>query len=419
MDDMPPSTFLPDETMTTRLRLLALALLLPFAVALPAGAQSLFAPAARVNESVVTNYEVDQRRRMLELFSAPDATDEGALEDLIEERLQLAEAERLGIEIDRERVLGGMEEFARRAELDREGFVAELGRAGVAEESYEDFVRAGIAWREVVAARFGGGQTVVAEDEVERAADAPPDAELRVLLNEIIIPADTPERQARAEALAPQITAITDFGSFAAAAREYSATPSRERGGAIDWLDLANLPPQLRPILQGLSPGEVSPPIPLPNALAFFQLREIGETGGGSQPTELDYATLAVPGGRSDAGLAEAARIAARVDTCGDLYGAVQDAGTASLQRDTMPIGQVPRDVALELARLDPGEISTSLTAGDDLILLMLCGRSYRAPQADAPNIGQIRGGLVTERVSQKADNLLAELRANATIRIE
>ncbi len=404
-----------------RLRSLALIALLPLACAAAAPAQSLFAPAAEVNGSVVTNYEVQQRRRMLELFRSPEPTDEVALENLIDERLQLAEADRLDIDIDREQILEGMEEFAQRANLDRESFVAELSRAGIEEESYEDFVRAGIAWREVVAALFGDGRTQIAEDEVERAADAPPAPDLRVLLNEIIIPADTPERLARAEALAPQITSITDFGSFAAAARSYSATPSRERGGAIDWLELNNLPPQLRQVLRGLSPGEVSPPVPLPNALAFFQLREIGETGGGGQPTELDYAAYYIPGGRSEAGFSEAARVAARVGTCDDLYGVARGGDPARLQRDKLPVSQIPQDVALELARLDPGEYSTALTRanGQTLVFLMLCDRSYRPPEAEEPNLGRVRDRLVNERVAQKADNLLAELRANATIRIE
>ncbi len=405
----------------TRLRSLALIALMPLAWAGALPAQSLFAPAAHVNGSVVTNYEVGQRRRMLEIFRAPDPTDETALSDLIDERVQLDEAKRLGVTIDRERLMAGMEEFAQRADLGREDFVAELARAGVAEESFEDFVRAGLAWREVVQAEFGEGRTQIAPDVVERTADAPPAPELRVLLNEIIIPADTPDRAARAQALVPEITAIRDFGSFAAAARAYSATPSRDQGGAIDWLELADLPPQIRQVLLGLSPSEVTPPIPLPNALAFFQLREIGETDGKAAPTALDYAMLALPGGRSPAALAEAARIEARIDTCDDLYGVVPGLDPSRLVRKTLPLGQIPQDVALELAKLDPGEVSTAVTQGNGatLVFLMLCDRSYRPLDAEKPDLARVEMRLVNQRVAQKAENLLAELRANAEIRIE
>ncbi|CAM4074944.1 peptidylprolyl isomerase [Palleronia rufa] len=394
-----------------------LAAVLAAGAPLPGAAQNMFAPAATVDETVVTAFEVDQRQKLLQLFNAPDATRDKALSDLIDERLQLAEARRAGIEVTRQEVLDGMTEFAGRANLTREAFVAQIARGGVDVTTFEDFVRAGVAWRQVVRARFGD-TTRIEEDEVERAADAPPAPRLRVLLNELIIPANTPDRAARAQSLAPQISSITSFDAFAAAAREYSATPSRTRGGRIDWLELANLPPQLGQAILALEPGQVTAPIPLPNALAFFQLRQVDEIVPQGVPTSIDYAAYDIPGGRSPQALAEAARIDARVDTCDDLYAVAQGADPARLRRDSRPVAEIPSDVALELARLDPGEVSTGLTRADGqtLVLLMLCGRSYRAADAEAPNLGQVRNALVQRRVGRRADNLLAELRANATI---
>lgn len=405
--------------MTLSLRSLVLGALLAagLSMPLPATAQSMFAPAATVNETVVTVFEVDQRQKMLQVFNAPDATREKALSDLIDERLQLAEARRAGIAVTREELLEGMTEFAGRANITREEFVARIAGVGIDVTTFEDFVRSGLAWRQVVRARFGE-TTRIAEDEVERAADAPPAPELRVLLNELIIPADTPDRAARARSLAPQISAITSYDAFAAAAREYSATPSRTRGGQIDWLELANLPPQIRQAILALEPGQVTAPIPLPNALAFFQLRQVDEIVTTGVPTTIDYAAYYIPGGRSQAALTEAGRIASRVDTCDDLYGVAQGSDPSRLQRDSRPVGQIPSDVALELARLDPGEISTGLIRADGqtLVFLMLCDRSYRAADAEEPNLGRVRDALLQRRVGRRADNLLAELRANATI---
>ncbi len=403
------------------MRLTALALTGLMALAAPAAAQSLFAPVAHVDGAVVTAFEVGQRQRMLQIFGAPETSAEDARDDLIDERLQLAEAERLGIAVTPEELAEGMAEFAGRAQLGVDEFVGRLNDAGVAVESYEDFVRAGIAWREVVAQRFGNGQTQVAPDEVERAAAAPPEPALRVLLNEIIIPADRPERAQRAQSLVPEISAISTYAGFAQAARNYSATPSRERGGAIDWLRLDELPPQIAQILRGLSPGEVSPPVSLPNAVAFFQLRELGEVTAQTRPTTLEYATLTLPGGRSPQALAEAGRIAARVDTCDDLYGVARDLPPEQLRRESLPLSQIPDETRLELAKLDPGEISTGLTASgwQTLRVLMLCDRSYRAADADEPDLGAVQRGLVNQRVAQKSENLLAELRANAAIRLE
>jgi len=83
----------------------ALALTAALCLALAPGmaaAQSLFAPAARIDGTVITAYEVGQRERMMEVFTSPDAGAESALDDLIDERLQIAEARRMGLEVPRE-----------------------------------------------------------------------------------------------------------------------------------------------------------------------------------------------------------------------------------------------------------------------------------------------------------------------------
>ncbi|WP_375262737.1 peptidylprolyl isomerase [Palleronia sp.] len=393
----------------------ALALTVGIAMASPVAAQSPFSPAAYVNENIISEFEVTQRQRMLEVFRAPDASREAALSDLVDERLQLREAARRSLTVTEPELIEGQEEFAGRADLSREAFIAELQGAGVDPATFADFVRAGIAWRKVVAQQFGPSQIQVSEQDVARATSAPPEPGLRVLVNEIILPANTPQRAQQAQALAPRISSINSFDAFAAAAREYSATPSRERGGAIDWLEISELPPQIGQLILSLSPGEVTQPIPLPNALAFFQLRQIGEIAARSGPTTLEYAALYLPGGRTQATLARAAQIAASVDTCEGLETVGQ------VQRDTLPVAQIPQDVALELAKLDPGEISTGLTRADSetLVVLMLCNRSYRPADADEPDLGRVRNALINQRASERANTYLAELRANASIRYE
>ncbi|PZX17507.1 periplasmic chaperone for outer membrane proteins SurA [Palleronia aestuarii] len=381
----------------------------------PAPAQGLFSPVVTVNDRVITAFEVDQRAQMLDLFRTPGDTRAQAIDALINERLQMAEADRVGLEISEEEVLDGMEEFAGRANLSREDFVANLARDGVDEETFRDFVRAGIAWRRIVRARFGG-RVDIPEDEVAREAAAPPSSELRVLLSEIILPANTPERAAEAERLAPQLARINGASDFAAAAREYSASPSRDQGGALEWLEVSNLPPVLRNLVVSLSPGEVSPPVGVPNAIAIFQLRALEEVPSRAAVRELDYAALYLPGGRTPETLQRAARIAARVDTCDDLYAVAREEPDAPLQRDTKAPAEIPADVALALGQLDPGESSTSLTRADGqtLVFLMLCDRLYSDPEEI--DLDAIRNSLTNRRISRLADNYLAEMRANATI---
>ncbi|MFN3970621.1 MAG: hypothetical protein ACK4L4_04495 [Gemmobacter sp.] len=154
--------------MTRFLLFLSLMLTAGLWAAGPAVAQGLFAPRVIINEKVVTNYEVDQRFRMLTLFGAAGDLREQALQGLIDDRLREGAAATLGLTASDEDIRAGMEEFASRANLTGEQFIIALGSGGVAAETFRDFVRAGLLWREVVRARFLP-RAQITETEIDRA----------------------------------------------------------------------------------------------------------------------------------------------------------------------------------------------------------------------------------------------------------
>lgn len=392
--------------------LLGLILLAP----LMAAAQG-FAPVVQVNDKVVTEYEVDQRARFLTLLRSPGNPQEEALERLIDERLQAEVAEDLGIVLTPEQVAAGEEEFAGRANLSRDEFVQALEGGGVARETFRDFVAAGLLWREVVRQRFAP-QVNITETDVDRAisAQAPRPAGLRVLFSEIILPANTPAAAAEAERRAAEISQYTSVEAFSRAARAFSASPSRDRGGRLEWIEVGNMAPGLAQIILGLAPGQVSPPIPIPNAIALFQLRAVED---GPQPpladAQVSYAILYIPGGRSAEALEEVARIRARARNCSELYAEARRNPVRPVATRSGPISEVPADIALELAKLDENEISTALAQDGSLGVVMLCSRTIPLPE----DVGrdEVRQQLQNQRLQALAENYLAELRADAMMR--
>ena len=396
------------------------ALMMIALVSLPApllAQQNLFAPVARVNDRVITQYELNQRILFFEALRAPGNLEEEAMDRLIEERLQLDAAAQIGVEVGDDQVQAGLTEFAGRANLTSEQFLQALAQAGVAPETFADFVRAGVAWREVVRTRFGP-RAQVSEAEVDRALElSSASGGVRVLLSEIFLPADTPARQAAAQRRAAEISQITTIPAFAAAARRFSAAPSRGRGGRQEWLPIGNLPPLIRAQVLTLAPGQVTDPIPVTNAIALFQLREIEETGtADAEAVSVEFARYFIPGGRTEATLAEARKIEAKVDTCDDLYAIGKGKPEEQLLRDVLPVAEIQGDIAIELAKLDEGEVSTALTTGDGqaLVFLMLCGRTLQINE-DA-NREAVRQNLINQRLASYADGYLSELRSDAVI---
>ena len=179
------------------LRLIVPALALMLVLAHPALAQNRFAPVVRVGDGVVTRYQLDQRTLFLSLLRAPGDPRDLAREQLINEAIQMSAARGAGLEPSAEEVDAGLSEFAARADLTAEEFVTALQQNGVGPETFRDFVAAGVAWRNYVRQRFGDTARDIQPSLVQRTlASTGTEGGLRVLVSEIILPANSPETAA-------------------------------------------------------------------------------------------------------------------------------------------------------------------------------------------------------------------------------
>lgn len=392
-----------------RLTTLLTALMLPL-LAAPAAAQGQFSPAITVNNTAISGYELDQRAKLLTLFRTPGNANDLAREQLIEEALKQEEMDRAGIRITDEQLAIEVEAFASRADLSQAQFTGILAQNGVAASTLEQFVKIGVTWRDFIRLRYAS-QAQVSDADIARSLSqqgGTGDA-LEVLLTEIIIPAPPP-RAAQANAIASGIAETRSQATFEAAARQYSALPSRNNGGRLNWLPLSNYPPALQGLISGLSVGEVTAPIQIPNGVALFQMRGIREVPQSRpQPTSIDYAAMQF----ADLAAAQTAKLS--VDTCDDLYGLAKGQPADALLRDDVAPAQISQGIALELAKLDRDEVSVTATGGGaGAQLVMLCGRTYGDGLTDPD---ALRASLQSQRLEQFAQALLAELRAAALIR--
>jgi len=401
---------------------LALALVLTGVGApLPVAAQSPFAAALYVNDQAITNYEIDQYARFLEFLGVGGSDARGeARERLIEDRLRLQEARRLGLRITPDDIASGMTEFAARAELTRDEMVTRLGQAGIDRATFENFIHAGVLWRDLVNLRHGGAVRVT-DSQVDQAlsvAAVRPVTE--VLLSEIFLPSD-PEFAEPVAQLIPQILAITSIEEFGNAARQVSAAPTAPEGGRIArWIELEALPEPVAGPASTAATGTIIGPIEVPGAYAIFMLRGRRDTRDvPAGDIEVEYRRVGLPGGRSEANMQRAAQIRAGTDSCADLGRVVglnapeiPEGGVATL---TMRQNELPTGVATELARLNPGQITTNLSEGGELVVLMLCHRNV-VPDP-RPARAAIETSLYNRALEGVAEIYLQTLRAEAEIR--
>lgn len=237
-----------------------------------AAAQNPYSPALTVNDGVITHYDIGQRTALLSALGAGGDLAALAVEQLTEDRVKVQAAGALGIELPEGALAAGLEEFATARGLTLENVQQILSARGIDPQTMDDFVQAGLMWREVLGTRFR-----------ERAL--PSDADLDVALE---LAAATPrevlqlaeialsfeergeaETLALAQRLSDELSRGADFG---AAVRRYSRSATVAQGGVLPPVAALELPPAIRSEVLVLSPGEVTRPIPIAGGVAILRL---------------------------------------------------------------------------------------------------------------------------------------------------
>ena len=150
-----------------------------FGNAAPAWAQAEQSIVVLVNDDPITVYDVEQRQRFLAVTTQEQpspALKKKATDMLIEERLQIQQAKKLGItpsEEDVTKVLAGM---AKNNNMNPEQLGAALGQMGVNIKTLRDRIRAQVVWQDLIRKKFRRDVSI-AETDVDKALGSGADAE--------------------------------------------------------------------------------------------------------------------------------------------------------------------------------------------------------------------------------------------------
>lgn len=112
-----------------------------------------------------------QSIRQQALAEARPAQRKAALEEIIDERIKLQAAKKLGIAIPESDVTSAILEIAKKNNKNEKEFAAMLSGMGVNINVMKERFRAGIAWRDVVRRQFGH-QISIGQQEIERAVNS-------------------------------------------------------------------------------------------------------------------------------------------------------------------------------------------------------------------------------------------------------
>ena len=211
---------------------------------------------ARVNDSAITDFELNQRIvfavKSAGMQDTPDMHQRLSaqiLRQMVDERLQIQHAKGLGVGVTEAETNQRVAEIERAAGMPRGQFRQYVQSIGVPYEVAVQQMEAGIAWVKIVRRRVRP-QVEVSDGEID-------DALTRIRGNvgktesrvaEIFVPIDKVEQAEDAKRAADRVIEQLRRGApFAALAQQFSQGASSQSGGDLGWVFRARSTPRSKP----------------------------------------------------------------------------------------------------------------------------------------------------------------------------
>ncbi|MCP4330063.1 MAG: hypothetical protein GY791_16680 [Alphaproteobacteria bacterium] len=405
------------------------AIVLALAIGNTAHAQSVQRIAAVVNEDAISVYDLLARLRMVVLTTnLPDNAQTRnslapqILRTLIDERLQLQEAERLSIGVDDEEVAASIKRMESQLQLPEGGVAGILRQANIPISTLRDQVKSQIAWSKVVSTRLRPTVTI-GEDEIQnyletlRANLGKPQFRIGEIFLAVDTPANDVEVRDRARKLSQE---IREGARFQAMARQFSESSSAAAGGDIGWIRLDQLQPEIAAVVKTMDERQVSDPIRTNEGYSIIILA--GQRNEKlPEPVEvvaLQQINLPFGVGASNAEIQSQIELARTVSEvvsgCDDLESAGREMGARVSQRlADLEVEDLTPAMRKAIAGLPTGRASPPVTQEQGVNVVMVCERSQKN---GLPSDREVTNQLATAKLNLLARRYMRDLRNTAFV---
>jgi peptidyl-prolyl cis-trans isomerase SurA len=396
-----------------------------------AAAQDLTKIAATVNDEIITVYDLIGRVRLAMLASRIEDTQENrqrvaaqVMRLMIEEKLQLQEAVRLGIAVRADEVNDAVGRIEQNNKWPPGQFKALLAQAQIPFTAAQDQIKASIAWGKVVRRRLRP-QIDITDQEIDEAVikfrNSIGKPENRVA--EIFLPIDKPGQEADVRKAAETMVQKARSGTpFPTLAQQFSQSPTAISGGDLGWLQQGQMDPELEKVVMRMQPREISDPIRSLSGyhiLLLIDRRTI--TAGRSTDAVMQVQQLVIPvaaGARANEVASQmnlAQQLSETANSCADLPNLAKEVRGAQVSDvGSGKIADMPQDVRDIVGNLTVGKASPPLRTAQGVRILMVCKRDG----GSGPSRDDVGNALLQQRLELLARKLMRDLRQQAVVDI-
>jgi peptidyl-prolyl cis-trans isomerase SurA len=264
-------------------RVLVAALLAVVATLAAPSAALCQAVVALVDGEPITSLDVDQRTKFIQMSTQKVPARQDVLNGLIDEILEIKEAHRFGIDVPDSEVDGAFANVGTRMGIDSQKLTQILASSGSSANTLKHRLRAELAWTNLVRGRYKASlevrdSDVEAELQLHKPDEKTDDVGYEYVLRPIVLvvqrgsaSAAYEARKRDADALRARFQTCNEGISFARALKEVAVRDQVTRFSA-------DLPHELRAILDGTEVGHLTPPEQTDDGIQMFALCSKRET---------------------------------------------------------------------------------------------------------------------------------------------
>lgn len=404
-------------------------------VAQPAQAQQM-GIAAVVNDEMISTLDVQARMALAVATTGMSSTPEDIariqpqiIRQLIDERLQIQEANRLGITVSEDEIAGGFANVNQQRGLPAGTFQRFLQENGVPLDTVKTQIEAQLAWTKVVAQSLRR-RVNVGEDEVQRAREQAGKGQklTEVKLSSILLEIDKPENEPQVRALAEKLAEdIRNGANFGALARQFSAGSAEMIEQFQNrWVQPHQLEPILARVISNMQINSVSPPV---RTLSGYHLMKLHDKRTVNTAKVLDSEVLLkqiTMNLKNDAEQQEAEVLLDIARNVAKAPGACHEnqvAGVSGLGEFNFDVNflranfrEIQPNLQGMLASLRVGDVSEPFATPEGIHIIQLCERIEMPRQL--PSADQVREKLFRDKVELEATKRMRELRREALVEV-
>ncbi len=387
---------------------------------------------ARVNDDAITDFELTHRVVLaIRTTNQPDSAElrqriaPQMLRQMIDERLQIQDAKKLGLRANDGEIAQRVSEIERSAGLAPGQFKQYLQGIGVPYEIAAQQLEATISWLKIVRRKIRS-QVDISDTEIDEAL-----ARMRAnvgktesRVGEIFIPIDRPEQADEARRSADRVVEQLRRGAaFPTLAQQFSHGATAQSGGDLGWVLPGTLDPALDAAIDKLQVRGTSEPIRTSagwHILLVADRRSFASARPDDIRLNLVQLTLALPVNASPAEVeqstAEARRAMGNVRQCGDLHvmaRSMKGASSGDLSNVRVADLASNRQMYDEIPKLAVGGVAGPYRVAEGLQIVSLCAKEGSNGLPTRDSISQQILGTKLEAASRR---YMRDLRRSATI---